>query len=149
MVETWATEYHHSFGLPLIINRPGTIYGPGQEGSEESGWIAWFCKARDEGLEITINGDGSQIRDLLHVSDYVRLMLMQAENITGYNGRTYDVGGGSRNVVSVLGMAEYLGLRYRFGPPRQGDADAFIGYNLAPGWEPLVQWQESETLRAR
>lgn len=147
MVELWATEYQKAYGLPIIINRPGTIYGPGQEGSEDSGWIAWFCKARDEGLPVVINGDGLQLRDLLHVHDYVRLILTQIDNISLYEAKTWDVGGGERNTVSVAQMAAHLGLSATFGPPRYGDAAVYVGDNDVPAWEPRIAWQESETLR--
>jgi nucleoside-diphosphate-sugar epimerase len=148
MVETWAREYMAMYDLPVVINRPGTIYGPGQEGSDESGWIAWFCKARDENLEVTINGDGEQVRDLLHVSDYVRLMIKQAGRIELYRDMVWDVGGGDENVVSVNQIARHLSLRVTHGPDREGDARAYIGYNRVPGWEPIVHWWESETLGA-
>ena len=147
MVETWAREYRSAYGMSVIINRPGTIYGPGQEGSDESGWIAWFCKARDEGLEVTINGDGEQVRDLLHVSDYVRLMMKQARHIGDFDGRVWDVGGGDENTVSVNQIVRHLGLKAVHGPARYGDSRAYVGYNDVPGWRPEVRWFESETLK--
>ena len=146
MVETWALEYRHAYKLPIVINRPGTIYGPGQEGSPESGWIAWFLKAKEEKLRVTVNGSGKQVRDLLHVSDYVRLLLMQIDDIEKYNnGYIYDVGGGTRNAVSVLDIVEYLRLKHEFGPERYGDADIYVGHNDIPGWEPTIHWAGSET----
>lgn len=146
MVEIWASEYRSAFHVPVVINRPGTIYGPGQEGSPESGWIAWFCKARAESVPVVINGDGSQVRDLLHVTDYVRLLEMQAEQPERFMERIHDVGGGVRNAVSVLQMADHLELTYSFGPPRYGDAQSYVAHNDVEGWEPEVGWWESETL---
>ena len=58
MVETWVREYRAAYGMKIIINRPGTVYGPGQEGSADSGWIAWFCRAKAEHRVVTIDGDG-------------------------------------------------------------------------------------------
>jgi len=147
MAETWAREVRSMYGLPIVINRPGTIYGPGQDGSEESGWIAWFCKARDEGLTVTINGDGEQIRDLLHVSDYVRLMVLQARHIEQFDGRVWDVGGGDENTVTVNQIVKHLGLTHEHGPARLGDSRCYVGYNDVPGWKPEVRWYLSETLR--
>jgi CDP-paratose 2-epimerase len=147
MVELWAREYEAAYRLPLVVNRPGTIYGPGQEGSEDSGWIAWFCKARAEGLPVVINGDGLQLRDLLHVHDYVRLLITQIDDIDRYRGPIWDVGGGQQNTISVAAMAAYLGLNATFGPPRYGDAAIYVGDNDVPGWEPQINWRESETFR--
>lgn len=149
MAEMWALEYRRAYGLPIIINRPGTIYGPGQEGSSESGWVAWFLKAKKESLKVTINGDGQQVRDLLHVNDYCMLILRQLEDFSKYAspGRIWDVGGGEENTVSVLQMADYLGLDYEFGPPRSGDASRYVGKNDAPGWAPTIYWKDTVQFR--
>ena len=146
MVEDWVAEYKAAYSLPVVINRPGTIYGPGQEGSLESGWIAWFCRARAERRRVTINGSGYQQRDLLHVSDYVRLLLLQIDQHDEFSKtkRMFDVGGGSDNVVTVLEVAQHLGLMYTFGPPRYGDSPSYIGQNNVRSWRPLVHWRDSE-----
>lgn len=141
MVEAWAIEYRAAYGLPIVINRPGTVYGPGQAGSTESGWIAWFLEAKARGLPVVINGDGMQVRDLLHVDDYVELLLKQADDPDSFNGETYDVGGGWDNAVSVLEIAHNLGLDFTFGPERYGDAPAYVALNDVPGWWPKTHWR--------
>lgn len=148
MAETWAQEYHQAYGLPVLVNRPGTIYGPGQEGSPESGWVAWFCRARATGQPVVISGDGSQVRDLLHVSDYVNLLLQQLSQFDRFQSldTVFDVGGGYKNVVTVKELADHLELDYSFGPPRYGDSLCYVGLNNAPDWHPEVDWRESETL---
>jgi nucleoside-diphosphate-sugar epimerase len=145
-VEEISLEYKRAYGLPVVVNRPGTIYGPGQEGSPESGWVAWFLEAKRLGKQVTIHGDGSQVRDLFHVDDYVRLLLTQAADPGAYLSDIWDVGGGERNAVSVRAMADYLKLDYVFGPPRYGDVANYVSYDIIPRWEPEVYWKESETL---
>ena len=147
MAELWALEMQDCYGVPIVINRPGTIYGPGQQGSSESGWVSWFLEAKRQNQQVTINGDGLQVRDLLHVSDYVNLLIMQMMTPSMYTNKIYDVGGGPDNVVTVLEMAKHLDLDYVHGPERHGDARAYIGFNTVPGWEPRVHWKESETFR--
>jgi len=149
MVELWAEEYRRAYGAPIIINRPGTIYGPGQEGSTESGWIAWFLKAKANGIKVTINGDGEQVRDLLHVTDYCHLLIRQMKDFGPYAEGIWDVGGGQRNTVTVREMVEYLGLDYEYGPPRYGDSEWYVGVNDAPDWEPQVYWKDAEVFRWR
>lgn len=144
MVELWAQDYIGAFGLKCIINRPGTIYGPGQEGSPESGWIAWFLKARRENLQVTVNRPGTQIRDLLHVKDYCRLMMWQMLKWELFDGKVWDVGGGWANAVSVVEMADFLKLRWKFGPERYGDEMEYVGFNNTPGWNPEISWKEAE-----
>lgn len=143
MLELWAQEYSSCYNLPIIINRPGTIYGPGQEGSPESGWIAWFLDARLQGKSVTVNGDGSQVRDLLYVKDYCELLVEQMINFGTYEGKTWDVGGGPENAVSVKEIVDYLGISHTYGPRRYGDADTYIGENITPGWQPTTAWQTS------
>lgn len=138
MVETWATEQANAYGIPVVINRPGTIYGPGQEGSAESGWLAWFLKAKAEDRTVTVYGSGAQRRDLLHVSDYVRLLLTQLDDIPRYVGPIWDVGGGLS--YSVHDVVDFLGLRHVHDAPRYGDAAEYIGINDVPGWEPRKVW---------
>ena len=151
MAEVWAQEYEVAYHIPLVINRPGTVYGPGQEGSPESGWIAWFVRARDEKLPVIVNGDGTQVRDLLHVDDYVRLLLLELDSLVGgeetYVDGIWDVGGGMVNSISVYDMAIHLGLAFQFGPVRYGDADRYEGINDVPGWEPTIRWFDQEMLR--
>lgn len=154
MNELWAIEHARAYGMTVVINRPGTIYGPGQEGSLESGWIAWFMKAKREGLPVTIYGDGSQRRDLLHVSDYVALLMQQIENPlrdAWYENRDpkyqiNDVGGGMMNQVTVEEVAEYLGLEHVHGHPRFGDVQVYTGMNNGL-WQPKVRWRESEVFQ--
>lgn len=144
MVELWALEYRSAYDMEVVINRPGTIYGPGQEGSPESGWIAWFMEAKRTGQRVTINGDGRQVRDLLHVYDYVELLMLQVKNLARYDtGHIYDVGGGQQNAVSVNDIVHQLGLEYEYGPERYGDAREYIALNDVPKWNPLIYWRDS------
>ena len=144
MAELWALEYARAYGLPVVINRPGTIYGPGQEGSAESGWVAWFLRAKREGLKVTINGTGEQVRDLLHVDDYCDLLIKQVEDPDRYRCPTiWDVGGGRKNAVRVKEMVDLLELEYSYGPERDGDAMEYVGVNDVPGWEPTIDWKSS------
>lgn len=144
MVELWAQEYRSAYGLPVIINRPGTIYGPNQEGSPESGWVAWFLEAKREGRKVIVNGDGEQVRDLLHVSDYVRLLLRQIDHAPVFDtGIIYDVGGGPENAVRVETLVQALGIDHEHGPERYGDAHRYVALNNVHGWKPTVYWREA------
>lgn len=139
-------EYKHTFGVPYIINRPGTIYGKGQSASPESGWLSWFVRAAVWQEPLTIFGTGEQVRDILAVQDYVHLLMDQVENFSAYEGYTYDVGGGEANAISLLQALEYLGYKnYNFGKKRPGDADRYVsvnGVNEINGWQPVIGWKE-------
>jgi len=146
--ELYLQEYNKVYGVKFVINRPGTIYGPGQEGSPESGWLSWFIKAKRETLPIKIFGDGEQSRDVLFVDDYVRLLINQVENFNQYaRFKPYEVGGGKQNEITLLEALNFLGYKnYSFGEERIGDIKRFVSDNIdisgVNGWQPLVQWQK-------
>jgi nucleoside-diphosphate-sugar epimerase len=138
--EMYLEEYHKTFGVDYIINRMGTIYGQGQEGSSESGWLGWFIKASIEKEPITIFGNGHQTRDVLHINDLVRLIMMQVENFDSYANHTYSIGGGEENVVSVLDVLDAILMysNYNFGKQRKGDATSYVARNDVVGWKPEI-----------
>lgn len=147
MGENIMDEFETSFGIELVTNRLGTIYGPGQMGSTESGWIAWFIKAAIDKEPVTIYGSGRQVRDLLYIDDLLRLILDQVENFHLYQGMVWDVGGGEANAISVKNMLDKV-LKYQnynFGKARKGDVEKFVADNTISkvnGWEPLVGFRE-------
>jgi CDP-paratose 2-epimerase len=55
------------------VLRQSCIYGETQRGSVDQGWVAHLARQSFKGLPIDCYGDGTQIRDLLHVDDLVRL----------------------------------------------------------------------------
>lgn len=144
ILEEWGVTY----GLRYIINRPGTMYGPFQDASSESGWLGWFIKAAVESKPVTIYGKGDQKRDVLFVDDYVRLLIDQCENFDAYERvhRLFDVGGGPKNTLTIAQAAKHLDLKVeKYADARVGDCSCYIGENrLAKsirGWEPKVDWQ--------
>ena len=57
--EHMAHAYHDELGLPTVTVHPFNVYGPGQIGG---GAIRAFIEAALAGRDLTIHGDGSQIR---------------------------------------------------------------------------------------
>ena len=52
------------------------VYGPGQEAdSNYASVIPKFVKLASNGLPITIEGDGNQTRDFVHVSDVAKTLI--------------------------------------------------------------------------
>jgi CDP-paratose 2-epimerase len=99
--DQYVRDYHRIYGLPSIVFRMSCIYGPHQFGNEDQGWVAHFCITGIQGGNITIYGDGKQVRDLLYVDELVELMLRAYENIDRTAGQVFNVGGGPANTVSV------------------------------------------------
>ena len=53
------------------------------------------------GKQITIYGDGKQVRDVLYVDDLLDVYDAAVEKIDVAAGRVYNIGGGPENVMSV------------------------------------------------
>ncbi|OGK23133.1 hypothetical protein A3H80_04415 [Candidatus Roizmanbacteria bacterium RIFCSPLOWO2_02_FULL_37_19] len=145
--ELYIEEYSKDFGIEYVINRFGTVYGPGQDVSPESGWLTWFIQASKSGKKITINGDGKQSRDVLFIDNCVRLLEDQIVNFDLYKGEVYDVGGGPENEVTLLQVLGHLDYdNYDFGPERIGDVKHFVSDNKkitsVNGWKPKIGWKK-------
>ncbi|WP_141746063.1 NAD-dependent epimerase/dehydratase family protein, partial [Streptomyces sp. EN27] len=103
--EDYLRLYDDLYGLPSVILRPSTVYGPGQDGTAESGWVTWFLRALYNRQQITVHGDGTQSRDILHIDDFTTLLVDIAENFDDYrSAEPYDVGGGAENELSLLDL---------------------------------------------
>jgi CDP-paratose 2-epimerase len=151
--EQYLRLYGDLYGLPHVILRPSTVYGPGQDGGPEAGWVTWFLQAVEEQLLITIHGDGTQSRDILHIGDFTELLVDIVENFSAYQGRTYEVGGGPDNEVSLLQLLAALGYHNIAHDQRlPGDLQRVVTDNTAVsavrGWKPTVPWRDGiATLR--
>lgn len=97
-------EYVAETGLRCLTNRCGLIAGPGQMGVASQGIVAfWVLSHRfNRSLRyIGFNGQGKQVRDVLHVDDLADLVIKQIERPEVWQGRTYNVAGGIENSTSL------------------------------------------------
>ena len=83
--------YRRNFGIPVIILRYFTVYGPRQRPDMA---FHKFLKATLNGDLITIYGNGEQTRDFTFISDVVEANLLAMK--CGAFGETFNIGGGSR-----------------------------------------------------
>jgi len=145
--EQYIKMYHDLYGLEYIINRPSSVYGPNQEGSEDGGWFTWFIKAYIQNKTVTLFGDGTQTRDVLYIDDCVDLLIDQIENFDLYKNKEYDFGGGPDNVLSLNKLLETLDYQRIIEDKKlPGDVQHFANDNIAVGkingWSPKVHWTE-------
>ena len=98
--EHMAHAYHDELGLPAVSVRPFNIYGPGQIGG---GAIRAFIEAALEGRDLTIHGDGSQIRAWTYVDDMVDGLLLALEHPTAV-GESFNIGN-ARSAVTIYDLA--------------------------------------------
>ena len=158
--DQYVRDYARIYGLKTAVIRQSCIYGPGQLGSEEQGWVAWFVIATILGKAITIYGDGNQIRDLLYVDDLFDLW----DRVTGcasvLNGEVFNIGGGRLNCSSLVEMIRRISKRLNMSPQisyaklRPGDQAVYVSdltksqamldwapsISIEHGLESLISW---------
>jgi UDP-glucose 4-epimerase len=99
--EHMAHAYHDELGLPAVTVHPFNVYGPGQIGG---GAIRAFIEAALAGRDLTIHGDGSQIRAWCYVDDMVEGTLLCLEH-PGAVGQTFNIGN-PRSSVTIYDLAQ-------------------------------------------
>lgn len=150
--DQYVIDYGRIYGLKTVVFRQSCIYGEYQMGIEDQGWVAWFAIAAMFGKRITVFGTGKQVRDLLYVGDLVRLYELAIKNINKVSGQALNIGGGTKNVLSIVECFEILNkklnvqIKPKKGKTRVGDQPIFIAdtskaYELL-GWKPAISVEE-------
>jgi nucleoside-diphosphate-sugar epimerase len=101
--EHLAHAYHDELGLPAVSLRPFNVYGPGQIGG---GAIRAFIEAALAGNDLTIHGDGSQIRAWCYVDDMVDGILLALERPEAI-GQSFNIGN-ARSTVTIFDLAQRI-----------------------------------------
>jgi UDP-glucose 4-epimerase len=113
--EHMAHAYHDELGLPAVTVHPFNVYGPGQIGG---GAIRAFIEGALAGRDLTIHGDGSQIRAWCYVDDMVAGCLLCLEHPDAV-GQTFNIGN-TRSTVTIYDLAQRV--------KRLTGADVEIGF---------------------
>lgn len=121
-VERYLYYYAQEYGLSATCLRYANVYGERQNPHGEAGVVAIFSKLLVDGQPVTINGDGLQTRDYIHVSDVVKANLAAAGR-PGFH--VYNVGTGVETSVvelyRLLAAAAGTDLEPRHGPAQPGE----------------------------
>ena len=99
--EHMAHAYHDELQVPTVTVHPFNVFGPGQIGG---GAIRAFIEATLDGRDLTIHGDGSQIRAWCYVDDMVDACLLCLERPEAV-GQTFNVGN-PRSTVTIYDLAQ-------------------------------------------
>lgn len=100
-----ARAWAHTYGLPLVLTNCSNNYGPFQFPEK---LIPLMVLKGLRGEPLPVYGDGSNVRDWLHVEDHANALLLVAER--GRLGETYLIGGRAerRNLDVVRALTEIL-----------------------------------------
>ncbi len=149
--DQYVRDYARVFGLQTCVIRQSCIYGRRQFGIEDQGWLAWLTLCAVTGREVTLFGEGLQVRDLLEVTDLVRFYERCIETREVCTGEVFNIGGGPENSLSVLEALDLLEreigqpIRRRVTSKRAGDQKIFISSNKKAtarlDWRPEIDYQ--------
>jgi len=104
--ETLCRAYGETFGLPVVVLRYFSVYGPRQR--PDMGYYR-FIEALLHDRSLVVNGDGFQVRSNTYVSDCVEATVAA---VNAAVGEVYNVGGGeAANVWDILRRLERLAGR--------------------------------------
>lgn len=104
-------EFSYSNGIKYLINRCGVIAGPWQMGKVDQGFVSLFIWRYLNKKPLTFigyKGKGNQIRDILHCNDLNELIYKQIKQFNKVYNKTFTVGGGKQNAISLYGFSELL-----------------------------------------
>lgn len=145
--------YYHTFGLPVLTTNCSNNYGPYQFPEK---LIPLMILNACEGKNLPIYGDGSNIRDWLHVEDHCSgiLAVLQKARV----GETYCIGGASEktNMEVIDTLCNILDRYHATGAPhnqlktfvtdRPGHdhryAIDFSKIQIELGWQPSYSFEE-------
>lgn len=144
--DQYCVDYYRIYGLKTIVMRQSCIYGYRQFGIEDQGWVAWFIIAAQLRKQITIYGDGKQVRDVLFIDDLIHAYELAFKNREHLAGRVFNVGGGPERTLSLNELINHLEILNGRTIPlaydawRAGDQKVYVSnISLAEsefGWRP-------------
>ena len=146
--DQYTLDFARIYNIPAVSFRQSCIYGSRQFGVEDQGWVAWFAIASLLRRNITIYGDGKQVRDVLHVQDLVRAYEAAIRAPEKIAGQAFNIGGGPRHTLSLLELVGLLEHRLqrkiplRWGDWRPGDQQVYVSdirkLQQALDWKPEI-----------
>ena len=145
--EELAIKYS-KMGVSVIGLRYFNVFGKGQS-KEYAGVLKLFLERIRDKLPPKINGDGTQFRDFVHVSDVVNANIMSMDSDVAYG--FFNVG--TNTSITILDVAKTiiecsgLDIEPTFGPALNGDVHGTVAnidlIKKEIGWKPtimLVDW---------
>lgn len=148
--DIYTQDYGKLYGIKTGVFRMSCIYGTRQFGVEDQGWVAWFTIASILGKQITIYGDGKQVRDVLYITDLVELFDKFLKS--SLRNAVLNTGGGPKNTVSLLELIEILEeinekkIDVKFSDWRASDQKVYVSdiskAKKLLNWSPKVNFNE-------
>ena len=160
IIEDYLQMFYKLYGLDSACLRFFNVFGPNQLGdSPYSTAVSAWLHAIYSGGSMRSDGDGTQTRDMVHVSNVVSALLLAAEHKPPLKGVAFNVGTGdsvANNEILEYLMARFPTAKSHSAPPRMGDAkhtrasikniEAELGYKVVKdfwtGLDETIKWAE-------
>ena len=147
-IDHYARLYNDLYGVETVAIRYFNIFGPRQRAGDYGGVISIFREQALVDDPITIDGDGTQTRDFIHVDDVVTANLLAAT--TEQVGEAYNIGRGKQTSIQTLAelLRDITGSDSDIvhTDPRPGDIDASVAdiskAKRELGFEPRVSLKD-------
>jgi len=97
-----ALSYYTQYGLPALSVRPFNVYGPRRG---EAAFYKFIDSALN-GKDITVHGDGDQIRSWCFIDDFVDGIILCLENESSV-GEVFNLGN-PKGTITILNLAEKI-----------------------------------------
>jgi UDP-glucose 4-epimerase len=123
--EMLLSSYSASYGIAGCALRFSNVYGPGMEAKDS--FVPRLMRAARDGRGVQVYGDGTQVRDLVHVDDIVTGTLLAWR--TGYRGPLILGAGESITVNDIVEAARAVTgepIPAENIPPKPGEMPAVI-----------------------
>ena len=102
-------EFSYAFNLKYLINRCGVLSGPLQFGKQDQGFVSlwtWNHIIKKNLVYIGYGGSGNQIRDVLHIDDFTKLINLQINKLSNIYNKKFNVGGSLKSFTSLKNLTE-------------------------------------------
>lgn len=114
--EALVLEYSQTFNFPAWINRCGVLAGAGQFGKADQGIFSFWIRAhrdRKPLAYIGFDGQGHQVRDVLHPKDLIPLVIQQMNaGVDPGKPTTINVSGGKASAMSLKQLTHWCDERF-------------------------------------
>ncbi|MFZ2098901.1 MAG: NAD-dependent epimerase/dehydratase family protein [Anaerolineales bacterium] len=145
--ELYLHVFAANYNLEYSVIRYPNVYGPRQDPNGEAGVVAIFTGQMLRNNQVTINGNGEQMRDYVNVTDCARFNLALLEQ---GNGQVYNLGSGIGTTVNEIfellkKITGYSKLAF-YGPAKVGETfKIYLNAGRAErelGWRPTISLEE-------
>ena len=151
--DQYTRDYARIYGLRTVVMRQSCIYGIRQFGVEDQGWAAWFIIAAQKGRQISVYGDGKQVRDILFIDDLLDGYEAAIQQIDSVAGQVFNIGGGPENTISIWAefspiIERLIGhkIEVQYSDWRPGDQPVYIS-DIRKAHQEL-NWQPKTSVQA-